>query len=232
MRGRVILAPMPPNETGPDTPADDPRGAADEDPRRRRSRSRLLDAAAGLLTTGGVDAVTIDAVTRVSKVARTTLYRHFDNSTALVTAAFERLLRPVAEPPAGGSARERLVELLDRIADSVDAAPLHLTVFGWLALGPGRPGTDDAAAATLRERVIAQYREPFDATLDDPVVRAAVGDCDNTLAMLQLTGPMVFARLAALPPVDHAQRVRIVDDFLAARAADGGAREGTRTLTS
>lgn len=48
----------------------------DIDPRRVRSRNRLLDAAAGLLSTGGIEAVTIDAVTKLSKVARTTLYRH------------------------------------------------------------------------------------------------------------------------------------------------------------
>ncbi|RUP27635.1 MAG: TetR family transcriptional regulator, partial [Mycolicibacterium sp.] len=33
----------------------------DIDPRRTRSRNRLLDAAANLLKTGGVEAVTIDA---------------------------------------------------------------------------------------------------------------------------------------------------------------------------
>ncbi|MGV7807497.1 helix-turn-helix domain-containing protein, partial [Mycobacterium kansasii] len=49
----------------------------DVDPRRLRSRTRLLDAATKLLNAGGIEAVTIDAVTKASKVARTTLYRHF-----------------------------------------------------------------------------------------------------------------------------------------------------------
>ena len=53
----------------------------DVDPRLIRSRTRLLDAAATLLSTGGVEAVTIDAVTKASKVARTTLYRHFHSSS-------------------------------------------------------------------------------------------------------------------------------------------------------
>src|SRR5699024_5251479 len=75
-----------------------PQDTPPEDPRRERSRSRLLDATTALLTSGGVDAVTIESVTRVSKVARSTLYRHFDGSAALVTAAFERLLPPIAEP--------------------------------------------------------------------------------------------------------------------------------------
>ena len=71
----------------------------DVDPRRVRSRQRLLDAAVTLLNSGGVEAVTVEAVTRLSRVARTTLYRHFESSTDLVAAAFERLL-PQAETPA------------------------------------------------------------------------------------------------------------------------------------
>ena len=63
----------------PSLPDDD-----DIDPRRIRSRNRLLDAAATLLSTGGVEAVTIDAVTKASKVARTTLYRHFQSSSHLL----------------------------------------------------------------------------------------------------------------------------------------------------
>ncbi|WP_200175292.1 TetR/AcrR family transcriptional regulator [Tomitella cavernea] len=219
----------------PDAPTDAPGESSDEDPRRRRSRSRLLDAATNLLSSGGVEAVTVDAVTKASKVARTTLYRHFDNSAALVTAAFERLMPPVAAPPMQGTTRERLITLMDAIAESIEGAPLHLTVFGWLAIGPDRAaaGDTDTDTASLRERVVTQYREPFDALLDSPEVRSEIGDYDNTLAMLQLTGPMVFARLAALPPVSREQRARIVDDFLAARrVSTDGAREGTRTLTS
>lgn len=56
-------------------------GADDVDPRRARSRNRLLDAAAALLTSGGIEAVTVDAVTKASKVAKTTLYRHFTSSS-------------------------------------------------------------------------------------------------------------------------------------------------------
>ncbi len=93
------------------------------DPRRARSRARLLDAATSLLSTGGIEAVTIDAVTKVSKVARTTLYRHFTDSTQLLAAAFERLLPPVTAPPASGTIREQLIELLDRQAKLIEEAP-------------------------------------------------------------------------------------------------------------
>lgn len=196
---------------------------SDADPRRARSRSRLLDAAAALLASGGVEAVTIEAVTRASKVARTTLYRHFPDNTQLITAAFERLLPKIPETPAEGTVRERFLQLIDHIAASVDDAPLQLTTLGWLALGSARPATEPAdgedPAGSLRTRVVNQYREPADALFNDPAVRAELGEFDNTLAIAQLAGPIVFARLAALPPISPEQRRQIVDDFLSARAA-------------
>ena len=75
----------------------------DVDPRRLRSPTRLLDAATKLLSAGGIEAVTIDAVTKASKVARTTLYRHFSSSTQLLAATFERLRPQVTPPPVTGS---------------------------------------------------------------------------------------------------------------------------------
>lgn len=83
----------------------------DVDPRRLRSRTRLLDAATKLLNAGGIEAVTIDAVTKASKVARTTLYRHF---SAIDRHDCERIVddflaahrRPTDRPPSRPSARK------------------------------------------------------------------------------------------------------------------------------
>src|ERR1700741_5113494 len=87
------------------------------DPRWLRSRTRLLDAAVDLLRTGGIEAVTIDAVTKTSKVARTTLYRHFGCSSDLLAATLERLLPRVTPPPSTGSVGARLVATGGRPAE-------------------------------------------------------------------------------------------------------------------
>ncbi|MFD0363066.1 TetR/AcrR family transcriptional regulator [Nocardia sp. GCM10030253] len=190
------------------------------DPRKLRSRARLLDAATALLKSGGVEAVTIEAVTRASKVAKTTLYRHFDNAMDLRAATFERLIPQVIAPPATGSLRDRLIELLDRQAAIINEAPLHLTTLAWLALGTDRPDTDAGPAVTsLRQRLIEIYRQPFDELLDSREVRAQLGQFDLSLAQAQLVGPIVFARLTGLRHTTPADFARIVDDFLAARAA-------------
>lgn len=196
----------------PMTPTDD------VDPRKVRSRARLLDAAAALLKSGGVEAVTIEAVTRASKVAKTTLYRHFDNAMHLRAATLERLLPPVIDAPPAGPLRDRLVELLSRQAEVVNEAPLQLSTLAWLATGTEH-GDTGPALSSLRHRLLQQYRQPFDELLDTAEVRAQLGEFDLELALTQLVGPIVFAKLVGIEHATPADCARIVDDFLAARAA-------------
>ncbi|MGB2921279.1 MAG: TetR/AcrR family transcriptional regulator [Mycobacterium sp.] len=207
----------------------------DVDPRRIRSRTRLLDAAATLLSTGGVEAVTIDAVTKASKVARTTLYRHFHSSSHLLAATFERLLPQVTTPaPTSGPLREQLIELLSRQAALFNDAPLHVTTLAWLSLGP-TGSTNEAderhTSGALRARVVDQYRQPFDAILTSPRAQSELDDFDRELALCQLVGPLAFARMTGLRTITHNDCVNIVDDFLAAhRKTDSDAKE-SKTAT-
>src|SRR5246500_5054545 len=179
-------------------------GGDDEvDPRWLRSRARLLDAAVDLLRTGGIEAVTIDAVTKTSKGARTTLYRHFGCSSDLLAATLERLLPPVTEPPSTGSLRDRLVELVCRQATLYEEAPLHLTTLAWLAL---RSNTDDAGDAqdcqtpnsALQARVVEHYIQPLEAILQSPEARDPLDEFDLDLAVCQLMGPLLLAWMAGL----------------------------------
>ncbi len=196
----------------PEFPVDD-----EVDPRRLRSRTRLLDAATKLLSDGGIEAVTIDAVTRASKVARTTLYRHFGSSTELLAAAFERLLPQVTPPPATGPLRDQLIELLSRQAMLFQEAPLHVTTLAWVALGPIANGGSEAHDRhALRTRIIDQYLQPFDLVLQSPEACAELDQFDFELILCQLVGPVAFARLTGLRTIDRHDCERIVDDFLAA----------------
>jgi TetR/AcrR family transcriptional regulator, regulator of autoinduction and epiphytic fitness len=195
------------------------------DPRWLRSRTRLLDAAVDLLRTGGIEAVTIDAVTKASKVARTTLYRHFGCSSDLLAATLERLLPPVTPPPSTGSLRDRLVELVCRQATLYEEAPLHPTTLAWIALRSTDNGADDAhdwqrCKGTLQARVVEHYRQPFEAILQSPDAHTQLGEFDLELAVCQLVGPLLFAWMIGLRVIDHQDCARIVDDFLAAHRLD------------
>ena len=205
------------SESSQPSPYDDD----DIDPRRIRSRNRLLDAAATLLSTGGVEAVTIDAVTKASKVARTTLYRHFQSSSHLLAATFERLLPQVSTPaPTSGSLRDQLIELLSRQAALFNDAPLHVTTLAWLSLGPAgaRADTEDRhnTSGALKARVVDQYRQPFDALLTSPQAQAELTDFDRELAICQLVGPLAFARMTGLRTITHNDCTTLIDKFLTA----------------
>ncbi|MEV4731884.1 TetR/AcrR family transcriptional regulator [Saccharopolyspora sp. NPDC049426] len=198
---------------------------AEQDPRPARSRAVLIEAASRLLAEGGIEAVTIDAVTRVARVSRATLYRHFGSGTELLAAAFERLLPPVPLAPEGGELRERLVALVAKQAELIEQAPLQLTLLSWLGLSMSDTEAVDEDAAvgdrprlqTLKRRIIAQYREPFDAILSGADTRAGLReDLDTDLVLAQLGGPLIFNRLVTGRPSDAAFCVRLVDDFLAA----------------
>jgi AcrR family transcriptional regulator len=200
----------------------------DVDPRRIRSRNRLLDAAGDLLSNGGIEAVTFDAVTKASKVARTTLYRHFGNPAELLAATFERLLPGVTPPPPTSSTlRERLIELLTRQARLYEQAPLHTTALAWIGLGPttgaAREDCDNrASTGVLRASILDQYCRPFEAILQSREARDELEDFDPELVLCQLLGPLGFARMTGLRKITEQDCVRIVDDFLAAhrREAD------------
>jgi len=199
----------------------------EQDPRRQRSRARLLDAATTLLAKGGTDAVTIDAVTKLANVARATLYRHFDNGTELVAAAFGRLIPPAPTVPADGDLRDRLVELMVSQAKLIESAPMHVTAMCWLGMGPALDDYSSAAAVesdkpelrTLRQTIVEQYRAAFDQVFGTPEAAERLGAFDYDLALAQLIGPLVFTRLATLTPLGRVACEQIVDDFLAARAA-------------
>lgn len=198
---------------------------SDEDPRKQRSRTRLLDAATTLLSRGGVDAVTIDAVTKLANVARATLYRHFDSGTELLAAAFVRLL-PAIPPMSGeGDLRAQLLELLTSQAKIIESVPVQVTAMCWLGLGPDLAdysstealATDRPEMRSLRQTIMEQYRDAFDRVLQTPAAIEELGEYDYDVALAQLVGPLVLTRLATLTPLGESACEQIVDDFLAAR---------------
>jgi TetR/AcrR family transcriptional regulator, regulator of autoinduction and epiphytic fitness len=192
----------------------------DVDPRWVRSRTRLLDAAAELLAQGGIDAVTIDAVTKQSKVARTTLYRHFGCSSDLLAATLERLIPPITLPASTGSLRDRLIELVYRQARLYEEAPLHLTTLAWLALRSNSEDGDDVEecptpSSVLQARVVEHYIQPLATILQSPEAHDQLDELDVEFAASQLSGPLLFAWMAGFRVIDHHDCARIVDGFLA-----------------
>lgn len=208
------------------------------DPRPARSRARLLEAAAALLSAGGPSAVTVDAVTRAANVARATLYRHFPSGNDLLASAFNSLIPPAPVPPAEGSLRDRLVALVLAQADVIAHAPAVMSAMSWLSLGrdldeiPEPRHTGNSAITTLRERIAQQYAAPFDAIFDSPQA-AELGEVDRSRAIALLIGPLVLGRLSTLPDFDYREcALAAVDGFLYVQRAAQAKSANSTTVAS
>jgi AcrR family transcriptional regulator len=213
------------------------------DPRPAQSRARLLEAATTLLRSGGPSAVTVDAVTRASKVARATLYRHFPSANDLLAAAFYALIPPAPVVPQEGSLRDRLVAAVRAQAELIAEVPVTVAAMSWLALGGGieqlpwgrtkqaRTNTQGPEILSLRERVAEQYAAPFDAIFDSPDAATVLGEVDRTRAAALLLGPVVLGKLSTLADFDYIEIAEAaVDGFLATHAKKDPARSGRSHL--
>lgn len=190
------------------------------DPRRARSRGKLLDAAADLLVSGGAAAVTVEAVTRMSGVARTTLYRNFPSTDSLIAAAFRRLLPKPDPPPAELPVRAQLVHLCTSMTQLIQTVPMQQSMLGWLALG--RNASDDDEVGELRRGIVDTYAAPLHEVLSAAEADGTLMPGDRDLAVAQLAGPVVLARIIGLRPYSDADIEDLVDDFLRGRLAEEG----------
>ncbi len=173
------------------------------------------------MRSGGVGAVTVEAVTRRSTVARTTLYRHFHDIDQLRAVTLERILPTPLVPPAEGTLRDRLIELLLQYAAAIERNPAYVTALAWLAEDTDA-GTSRAVRESLRRRFIENCVAPFDelfghggASATAPASRPS----DTLSAMSRLLGPIVFVLLVGVGSADRAVCTQLVDDYLEARAA-------------
>lgn len=111
----------------------------------------MIRAARKLAAEGGYDAVQMRDIAAASDVALGTIYRYFSSKDALLAAAMaewtaelqERLART---PPKGDSPADRLVDVLRRACNSMEAQPLLSA-----ALVRALASADDGVAAGSRE---------------------------------------------------------------------------------
>lgn len=191
------------------------------DPRVERSRQVILTAVRELITEHGVAGVTVDAIVARSRVARSTLYRHFATITEVIAAALDQLLPAPVVPGHEGPLRERLVQVL-RELQSMSGSPMTPTVLAWFAVsyqagaaGPEPESDNRPHLEALKNHIVARHRAPLVTML-----RAAVAAGDLSpefnldIATAQLLGPLLFVTMVhqQTPPADLYER--IVDDFL------------------
>ena len=163
-----------------------------------------------LLADVGYAALTMEAVASAAGVGKATLYRRWPGKEQLVVDALATLADPV-EPPAGASAREQLVALLEtqqRRSESLVGRILPRL----LSAAVESP----ELLARYREQVVEPRRARFRAVLAAAVEEGDVRpDVDLDHATDLLVGPVAYRNLLRTdPPVAPDFARRVVDDVL------------------
>ncbi len=187
------------------------------DPRIERTRKAVLDAATDLLVEGGPQALTMDAVVARSGVAKSTLYRHWDTRDALVASVFEVCAPAVEMPDDVATCEQGLRALAGSLADAMSEEHWNRLAPALILLSRELPELADLDSEMKQHQHQATERV-LQMGVDEGVLHPSVlDDVDRTITLL--AGPIIFAGLSAMVPVDAALAGACVDQFLAGQAA-------------
>ena len=173
-------------------------GKAALDPRVLVSRERVLATTLDLLTETGLGELTIDDISRRSGVAKTTIYRHWANRSALVIDACSRMTDGQEAPPDTGSLEGDLSAILTGIADLLGTAR-------WSSILPSivDAAERDPDFAGIHRTIQRGHAAPLRAALDRAALRGELPPAaDRNAIAAALLGPLFYRRWFSREQID------------------------------
>lgn len=160
------------------------------DPRIRRTRARVLDAAGDLLSERGLAGVTVEAVVARSGVAKTTIYRHWPSHQDLLVDVLTEIAPTLRPPDYDLDARSMLHQVCRDIAAALEDER-------WQRLLPALLLTrlEYGTIASLKDRIERQHISGLAASLQR-LIDEGVIDTDSIAADVHLLiGPLLTRSL-------------------------------------
>jgi AcrR family transcriptional regulator len=165
------------------------------DPRAARSQLKAIEAALDLIRTVGVGRVSMESIAARSGVAKTTLYRQFDDLETLLFAAFESLKRPYVIPVQNGVVAD-IEEWLQDFARALFDEDFAAVIPAMIEVGERTErGRELASEFAARRRKAMQLR--LERAVDDGELR---DDIDVGAVVSMLVGPLFYRRFIARQP--------------------------------
>lgn len=169
------------------------------DPRIAHTRRVVQRAALSELAAVGFGAFTIEGVAARSKVAKSTIYRHWDGKLALIADALETLNEQPVPRPADGSAREQIASLLRHLVDALTDPVLSPTIPAMI-----EAAERDPTIARFLHEYSDRRRQTLVDVINTHIARGQLASTlDPELAALALSGPIFYSRFMtgrAFPP--------------------------------
>lgn len=177
---------------------------ATEDPRVARSKAAVQEAAIAVISERGVADATVEEIAARSGVAKTTIYRHWPNRSALILNVVDGLARSPRDPDTGSLAGD-LETLAVGLANGLGSGP-------WSAL------LTSLIDAAERDPELRKVHESFaaqrDAVIEAIVARArdrgeVRSDLTDREVVDLVAGPLFYMRMVRHRPPGRAAARRI-----------------------
>lgn len=186
---------------------------ADVDPRVRRSREAVLAASVELFVSGGPRAVTVDAVSDASGVAKTTIYRHWRDRAHLLADTYRACLPVVPLPAADLGPEEALREVVRSLVQGMGTRSTRRALPHLIAT-PLDPVEGRALPADVMDQTFASIVIAIEKAAAAGVIPQST---DVMEAKHQIVGFIVMSAIAPTCAMDDALADRITDLFVAGR---------------
>ena len=193
-------------------------------PRSTETQDRILAATAELLSEGGFQAVTMEAVAARAGVAKTTLYRWWPNRAAVALDCVSARMTPIADKSGRGSYRERFRRQLKatiRLLNSEQGQAILALI--------GAKQTDPPLGRAYSEQ-IARPRRAQTRTLAQQAIEESelAPGTDPDLFLDAIYGPLYYRKVVSGEPVTDGFIDHIVDAAFRAFSMSDGERNRVR----
>ena len=183
-------------------------------PRSEEAHQKVMAAAVAVVAEAGVSGFTVDAVAKVSGVAKTTIYRRWSSGDELLMEALECSIEHLATPNTG-SLHTDLVELYAAIMAMFEQPHVFSTILGALARAAGDPDFHRLIQELENER-----HKPLQTILQLAQARGEVSpDADLELMMEFAEGPIVARKIMKLSQFESGKIEKMVDMVVAGLTA-------------
>ena len=187
----------------------------DVDPRVRRSREAVLAASVAFFVAGGPRAVTVDAVSEASGVAKTTIYRHWRDRAHLLADTYRACLPVVPAPDDSVSPEAALRDVVRSLVHGMGQEPTRSALPHLIATP-----LDPVESAALPPDVLDQTFSPLVASIERAASAGVIPKRTDTMeAKHQLVGFIVMSAIDPTCAMNNSLADRVTELFLAGRQA-------------
>ncbi|HSJ33853.1 MAG TPA: TetR/AcrR family transcriptional regulator [Acidimicrobiia bacterium] len=179
------------------------------DPRIGRTRTSVRQATLSLLGQVGYAAFTVEGVARESKVAKSTIYRHWPTKLSLISDSLE-VLNQQPHPEISGTIREQIAQLIQHLVRVFDDSLFSACMPALIEAAAHHPEVAEflhSYSAGRRQRLVDTIQRGIDSGELPPHL-------DAELAALALSAPIIYSRTMTPKAMTSRQASQLVEMIL------------------